>query len=80
MISHIRNAKIADTRVKSLAYAFLMAVDEDSGAGWKYSDHEREFAQYLREFASRLLECKDGEYGEALEAVAQASGSGENIA
>ncbi|MDG6221557.1 MAG: hypothetical protein QCI38_08960, partial [Candidatus Thermoplasmatota archaeon] len=79
LLFHIRNAKIGDTRTKSLAYAFLRSVGEESSFGWKYSDNEKEFAEYLEPFAKSLLSCPDGDYKDALVALAQASGCGDNV-
>ena len=68
-----------DTKVKSVAYAFLLAMDRGEGKKWQYTQTEFDFAQYLREPAKKLLNSEPDKYHESLQNLLSATGSTEKI-
>ena len=64
-----------DVKKKAIAYAFLLAIGKSEGEEWKYSDMERDFGSQLKEYASRLLESKGKDYGNALQEMLTMTGS-----
>lgn len=68
-----------DTKIKSIGYAFLLAMDQTGGKEWQYSKTEIDFASYLKDFANRLLKAEPKKYLEALKQLLAASGSTEEI-
>lgn len=68
-----------DTKIKSIGYAFLLAMGQTRGKEWQYNKTEIDFASYLKDFASRLLNAEPKEYHKALKNLLAASGSTEKI-
>jgi hypothetical protein len=68
-----------DTKVKSVAYAFLLALDRGSGKKWQYTKTEIDFAQYLKEPVRKLLDAEPDDYHDKLQNVLSATGSTEKI-
>jgi hypothetical protein len=68
-----------DTKVKSVAYAFLLALDRGSGKKWQYTKTEIDFAQYLKDPVRLLLDAEPDEYHKKLQNVLSATGSTEKI-
>ena len=68
-----------DTKIKSIGYAFLLTMDRTSGKEWQYNKTEIDFASYLKDFVSRLLNAEPKKYNEALKELLAASGSTEKI-
>jgi hypothetical protein len=71
-IEHYRGG---DTRIKSVAYSFLLALDQGASKKWQYTKTEIDFAQFLKDPAHRLLKSKPGEYHENLQSLLSATGS-----
>jgi hypothetical protein len=71
--------KGGDTKVKSVAYAFLLAMDRGEGKKWQYTQTENDFAQYLMDHANNLLNSEPDGYHEALQNLLSATGSTEKI-
>jgi hypothetical protein len=71
----IEHYKGGDTRIKSVAYSFLLALSQGASKKWQYTKTEIDFAQFLKEPASRLLQSKAGEYHENLQSLLSATGS-----
>ena len=71
--------KGGDTKVKSVAYAFLLALNRGEGKKWQYTQTEHDFAQYLKNVANQLLQSEPDEYHEALQNLLSATGSTEKI-
>lgn len=69
----------SDTRIKSVAYAFLLALGKDASKKWKYDKNEIDFANFLEDKAKALLKARPEEYNEALQALLSATGSTERI-
>ncbi len=68
-----------DTKIKSVAHAFLQSMGADAGKAWQFSDTEIDYAHFLKEFTDLLLEAEPSEYHEALERLLSATGSTEKI-
>jgi hypothetical protein len=68
-----------DTKVKSVAYAFLLALKRGEGKKWQYTQTEHDFAQYLKNVANQLLQSEPDEYHDALQNLLSATGSTEKI-
>ncbi len=64
-----------DTKVKAVAYAFLLALDRGEGKKWQYTQTEHDFAQYLKDAAMKLMESDPSEYHNALQNLLSATGS-----
>ena len=71
----IEHYKGGDTRIKSVAYSFLLAMDQGASKKWQYTKTEIDFAQFLKDPASRLLKSKPGEYHDNLQSLLSATGS-----
>jgi hypothetical protein len=71
----IEHYKGGDTRIKSVAYAFLLALDQGAGKKWQYTKTEIDFAQFLRDPALKLLKSKPGDYHDNLQSLLSATGS-----
>lgn len=71
----IEHYKGGDTRIKSVAYAFLLALDQGAQKKWQYSKTEIDFAQFLRDPALKLLKSKPQDYHENLQNLLSATGS-----
>jgi hypothetical protein len=71
----IEHYKGGDTRIKSVAYAFLLALDQGAGKKWQYTKTEIDFAQFLRDPAFKLLKSKPGDYHDNLQSLLSATGS-----
>jgi hypothetical protein len=69
----------SDTRIKSVAYAFLLTLGKEASKKWQYDRTEMDFAAFLKEKAGALLEAEPDEYHEALQAILSATGSTERI-
>jgi hypothetical protein len=68
-----------DMKLKSVSYAFLLALGLQEGRGWQYTKDEKDFAEFLKDYARALLDAKAGEYNEALKNLLTASGAGGEI-
>jgi hypothetical protein len=71
--------KGGDTKVKAVAYAFLLALERGEGKKWQYTQTEHDFAQYLKDPAIELLESNPDKYHITLQKLLRATGSTENI-
>jgi hypothetical protein len=71
----IEHYKGGDTRIKSVAYSFLLALGQGASKKWQYTKTEIDFAQFLKEPASKLLSSKPGDYHNNLQGLLSATGS-----
>jgi hypothetical protein len=74
--------KGGDTKVKAVAYAFLLALNRGEGKKWQYTQTEHDFAQYLKDPAMELLDTEPDEYHDThdtLQKLLSATGSTEVI-
>ncbi|WP_455392969.1 hypothetical protein [[Eubacterium] cellulosolvens] len=71
--------KGGDTKIKAVAYAFLLALNRGEGKKWQYTQTEHDFAQYLKEAANKLLESEPANYHDTLQSLLSATGSTEKI-
>jgi hypothetical protein len=71
----IEHYKGGDTRIKSVAYAFLLALKQGASKKWQYTKTEIDFAQFLKEPAHKLLNSKPNEYHNRLQNLLSATGS-----
>lgn len=75
----IEKGRGSDTRIKSVAYSFLLALGKDASKKWQYDRTEIDFANFLQPTAKALLEAKPEDYHEALQAMLSATGSTERV-
>jgi hypothetical protein len=71
----IEHYKGGDTRIKSVAYAFLLALEQGASKKWQYTKTEIDFARFLKEPASKLLNSGPKEYHDNLQGLLSATGS-----
>lgn len=71
----IERYKGGDTRIKSVAYSFLLALDQGASKKWQYTKTEIDFANFLREPALKLLKSEPGNYHDNLQGLLSATGS-----
>ncbi|MFW6196360.1 MAG: hypothetical protein ACOC5D_03395 [Thermoplasmatota archaeon] len=74
-VKFIENKKIQNTRMKSLAYGFLVAFGKESSHKWKYSETEVESGEHLSIFIDDMLDSEGTEYAEKLQRLLKESGS-----
>ncbi|HHT75163.1 MAG: hypothetical protein ACOX80_05490 [Methanomassiliicoccaceae archaeon] len=65
--------------LRSVSYAFLVAMGEDSSLSWQFTREEMDFGNYLSPFVQRLMSSTGDEYHEALHLLLEAAGSGEKV-
>lgn len=68
-----------NTKEKSVAYAFLLAMDQGQDMSWKYSPIEKELGQHIQGHAKKLLNAQAQNYHDALQDLVFATGSTEKI-
>jgi hypothetical protein len=78
-LKKIEKLKTEDTKIKSVAYAFLLTFGRTKGREWKYSSIEKEFAQFLKDGTKKLVESKPEGYHNALQLLLKDTGSTEII-
>lgn len=79
MIRMIENESWRGYRNRSVAYAFLSAVQKGEGKSWQFTKEEEDFGQYLSQFAEKVLQADGEEYHDAFRLLIEASGAGEDI-
>ncbi len=68
-----------NTKEKSVAYAFLFAMDQGQDMSWKYSPVEKELGEHLQGYAKKLLNAQSQNYHDVLQDLVFATGSTEKI-
>jgi len=71
--------RLDTSKGRSLAYAFLLALNKGEDTKWQYSKQEIEYGDFLKEYAKNLLEAEPKNYNKALQNLLTASGSNEHI-
>lgn len=71
----IERYKGGDTRIKSVAYAFLLALNQGASKKWQYTKTEIDFANFLCEPAGKLLKSGPHDYHDNLQGLLSATGS-----
>ena len=71
--------RLDSSKGRSLAYAFLLALDKGEDTKWQYSKQEIEYGDFLKEYTKNLLDAKPKNYNKALKNLLTASGSNERI-
>lgn len=79
VIRVVTNYRGHNVKIKSIAYASLLLIDEAKGREWKFTNEERDFAIYLKDFVGELFKNKGEAYHYALQNLLSASGSGEHV-
>lgn len=79
LMREIGSAGIKDYRSRSVARAFIMSVSSKGSAGWKFSEEEEDFAEYLVPFVRSLIGSEGEKYRDAMNTLLTASGSGESV-
>ena len=64
-----------NTRERSIAYAFLLALGKGEERKWQYRKEEIEFGEFLKEYAGKLLEAKPENYLKRLKELLAAAGA-----
>ncbi|ODS35992.1 MAG: hypothetical protein A7315_04800 [Candidatus Altiarchaeales archaeon WOR_SM1_79] len=75
----IEHYKGGDTKIKSVAYAFLLALDQGASKKWQYTKTEIDFAQFLKNPASKLLNSDPENYHDNLQDLLSATGSTQKL-
>lgn len=78
-VKEIEKLKTDNTKIKSVAYAFLLTFESSKGKEWQYSLIEKEFAAFLKEYTKKLVEAGPEKYHEALQSLLKATGCTETI-
>jgi len=78
-VKYIENKKIQDTRMKALAYGFLVAFGKESSHQWKYSETEVESGEHLSIFIGDMIDSTGKQYAEKLQRLLKESGSTSSI-
>lgn len=68
---------LRDFKARSVALAFIKATSKEDVGTWQFSKEEADFADYLVQFASMMIDSDGDAYNDALEALLTASGSSE---
>ncbi len=68
-----------DTKAKAIGYAFLLAMGSEVSKGWQFAEHERDFAEYLKYFAEKMLKSDKDDYHANLQDLLSAAASGERL-
>ena len=79
VVNFIEKNRGNETKIKSVAFAFLLNFEKEKGKQWQYTTTEIEFAHALAPFIKKLLEVEPERYHDALQDVSRASGSTEII-
>ncbi len=74
----IESRSLRDYKARAVALAFIKATSEDA-PDWQFSREEIDFATYLQQFATMMVEANGKEYHDALETMLTASGSSERV-
>ncbi len=68
-----------DTKVKSVRYAFLLALDAATGKEWQFTKEQLDFGVFLKDYAEKLIVSEGENYHESLQELLKASGSTQKI-
>ena len=68
-----------ETRMRSIAFAFLLALGKGEERKWQYSDVEVEYGRFLKQYVEKLLNASPKNYNKIFQELIQASGSDEEI-
>ncbi len=79
-VRRIGRYKGSDTKIKSVAFAFLLTLGKGTAKRWQYAKTETDFAKFLNKYAERLLKAGPDDYHDALQKLLNATGSTEEIA
>ncbi len=79
MVRQLDRNRPRETRLKAVAYGFLVAVGEADSRNWQYTKEEIDFGKYLGEFAQTMLAAEGNDYDQALINLLAASGANEDL-
>jgi hypothetical protein len=68
-----------DTKIKSVRYAFLLALDSATGKQWQFTKEQMDFGSFLKDYAAKLMESEGDDYHDSLQELLKASGSTQKI-
>lgn len=68
-----------ETKMKSIAFAFLLAFGRGEERKWQYSEVEIEYGRFLKEYVKKLMNASPKEYDKTLKELILASGTNEKI-
>ncbi len=74
-VNHIDNLDTADTRLKALAFGFLVALGKGDSRRWRYNTSEVDVGEFLKDYVLKLLDAEGDDYAEALQELLKMSGS-----
>jgi hypothetical protein len=78
-LAFLQRASPKDTKVKTFKFAFLDAMGEAKGIEWKFTNTERDFGSFLKQYAEQLLQCEPDKYAETLKSLLSVSGNDEEL-
>ncbi|MEM3396219.1 MAG: hypothetical protein QW620_05915 [Thermoplasmata archaeon] len=76
-IAAITGRKLEDTKMKVIAYAFLVNFGVEDAHAWQFTKEEKELGKSLAGHVGELLASKGEKYKEKLNEILKFSGSGE---
>ncbi len=78
-INYLKGVNPRETRMKSIAYSFLVAIGRAESHRWKYADNEVETGEFLSTYFKKLIDSSGEEYAKTLQELLKMSGSTETI-
>ncbi|MCX8173345.1 MAG: hypothetical protein N3F63_01880 [Thermoplasmata archaeon] len=76
-VSAITGRKLEDTKMRTVAFAFLVNFGVENAHSWQFSNEEKELGKSLGGYVSELLASRGENYRQALNKILKFSGSGE---
>ena len=70
---------IKNTKKRSIAYAFLLIVGKAKDRSWRYSEIEREYGEFLKDYLEKLIKAPPKDYDNTFRDILVASGSDEKL-
>ena len=79
LLEAVSKATLRDSKSKSLAAAFVFAVDPEGKPDLTLSADGMDFADFLRPFAKKVLDADGQTYREEMNTLLMACSSGESV-
>ncbi|MGC9060484.1 MAG: hypothetical protein ACP5JR_04545, partial [Thermoplasmata archaeon] len=76
-ITYISAKNLEDTKMRTIAYAFLNYFGVADAHAWQFTKEEKELGMSLSKFVEELLNARGEKYREALNNILRYSGTGE---
>ncbi len=78
-IMEVSKGTSQDTKIESVRYAFLLALDSATGKEWQFTKEQLDFGQFLKDYADTLMASEGDDYHNSLQELLKASGSTQKI-